>query len=105
VLDSVGGDTLERSYGVVKEGGIIVSIVDRPKQVALDVHRIRGVTLRAAPKASVLEELARLMEAKKINPVVSQTFRLTEAASAQQQIATGHTRGKIVFQVTDEPTG
>jgi NADPH:quinone reductase-like Zn-dependent oxidoreductase len=105
VLDAVGRDTLERSYGVVKKGGIIVSIVDEPKQSALDAHEIRGVTLRCTPKAGVLEELARLMDARKITPVVSQTFPLNEVASAQQQIATGHTRGKIVFQVTDDPKG
>ena len=103
VLDSVGRDTLERSYGVVKKGGIIVSIVDEPNQAALDAHGIRGVTLRCTPKAGVLEELARLMDAKKMKPVVSQTFPLTEVVKAQQQIAAGHTRGKMVLQVTSEP--
>ena len=102
VLDTVGRDTLERSYGVVKKGGIIVSIVDEPKEAALDAHGIHGATLRCTPKADVVEELARLMDAKKITPVVSQTFPLTEVANAQQQIATGHTRGKIVLRVADE---
>jgi NADPH:quinone reductase-like Zn-dependent oxidoreductase len=102
VLDSVGEDTLERSYGAVKKGGIIVSIVDEPKQARLDARGIRGVTLRCTPKADVLEELAKLMEAKKLTPVVSQTFPLTEVAKAQEQIATGHTRGKVTLQVSDE---
>src|SRR5205807_3280391 len=65
VLDTVGRDTLERSYGAVKKGGIIVSIVDEPKSAALEAHGIRGVTLRCTPKAGVLEELSKLMEAKK----------------------------------------
>jgi NADPH:quinone reductase-like Zn-dependent oxidoreductase len=103
VLDSVGGDTLERSYGVVKKGGIIVSIVDEPKQAALDEHQIRGVTLRCTPKAEVLQELARLMDSKTMTPVVSQTFPLDQVVDAQKQIATRHTRGKIVLQVADEP--
>jgi NADPH:quinone reductase-like Zn-dependent oxidoreductase len=103
VLDAVGRDTLKRSYGVVKKGGIIVSIVDEPEQAALDTHGIRGMTLRSTPKASVLEELTRLIEAKKITPVVSQTLPLSEVAKAQGQIATRHTRGKIVLQVADEP--
>jgi NADPH:quinone reductase-like Zn-dependent oxidoreductase len=102
VLDSVGEDTLERSYAAVKKGGIIVSIVDEPKQARLDARGIRGVTLRCTPKADVLEELAKLMEAKKLTPVVSQTFPLTEVAKAQEQIATGHTRGKVTLQVSDE---
>src|SRR5436190_5775716 len=102
VLDSVGGDTLERSYGVVKKGGMIVSIVDEPKQAALDEHQIRGVTLRCTPKAEVLQELARLMDSKTMTPVVSQTFPLDQVVDAQKQIATRHTRGKIVLQVADE---
>lgn len=103
VLDTVGGDTLERSYGVVKKGGIIVSIVDEPKPDALEAHGIRGVTLRCTPKAGVLEELSKLMEAKKLAPVISQTFPMTQVVQAQDQIATGHTRGKIVLNIGQDP--
>jgi NADPH:quinone reductase-like Zn-dependent oxidoreductase len=103
VLDSVGRDTLKRTYGVVKKGGIIVSIVDEPVREELDVHGIRGVTLRSSPKADVLQELARLMEAKKLIPVVSQTFPLADFNKALDQIATRHTRGKVVLQVAEEP--
>jgi NADPH:quinone reductase-like Zn-dependent oxidoreductase len=103
VLDTVGRDTLERSYGVVKKGGIIVSIVDNPKQAALDAHGIRGVTLRCTPKAGVLEELGKLMEEKKLTPVISQTFQMAQVVQAQEQIATGHTRGKIMLKIADEP--
>ena len=73
VLDAVGGDTLKRSYGVVKKGGIIVSITDDPEKAALDAHGIRGISIRTDPKASTLEELTRLIDAKKVKPVVSQT--------------------------------
>jgi NADPH:quinone reductase-like Zn-dependent oxidoreductase len=103
VLDTVGRDTLERSYGVVKKGGIIVSIVDDPKPAALEAHGIRGVSLRCAPKAGVLEELSKLMEAKKLTPVISQTFTMTQVVQAQEQIATGHTRGKIVLIIGQDP--
>src|SRR4030095_14374890 len=41
VLDAVGGDTLTRSYGVVKKGGIIVTIAGEPDQAGLDAHGIR----------------------------------------------------------------
>ncbi len=104
VLDSVGNDTLTRSYGVVKKGGIIVSIVDEPDKAALDAHGIRGTTLRASPKANVLEELAQLIDSKKITPFVSQILPLTEVARAHEQIATRHTRGKIVLKIADEPS-
>ena len=80
-----------------------MSIVDEPKSAALETHGIRGVTLRCMPKAGVLEELSKLMETKKLLPVISQTFPMTQVVQAQDQIATGHTRGKIVLQIADEP--
>jgi NADPH:quinone reductase-like Zn-dependent oxidoreductase len=102
VLDAVGEDTLTRSYDVVKKGGIIVSIAGEPDEVALKKRGIRGVTISAVPKASVLEELTKLIEAKKLTPVVSRIFPLMEAAKAQEEIATGHTRGKIILKVAEE---
>ena len=103
VLDAVVEDTLKRSYGVVRKGGIIVSIVDDPDKAALEAHGIRGVSIRTDPKASVLEELTRLIEAKKVTPVVSQILPLSDVVKAHEQIATRHTRGKIVLRVADEP--
>ena len=103
VLDAVRGDTLARSYGVVKKGGIIVSITGQPDQAECEKRGIRGASLMAHPDAKVLEELAKLIDAKKIKPVVSQVFPLAEAAKAHEQIATTHTRGKIVLKVADAP--
>jgi NADPH:quinone reductase-like Zn-dependent oxidoreductase len=88
---------------VVKKGGIIVSIVDDPDKAALDARGIRGISIRTDPKASVLEELTRLIDTKKVTPVVSQVLPLSEVVKAHEQIATRHTRGKIVLKVTDEP--
>jgi NADPH:quinone reductase-like Zn-dependent oxidoreductase len=101
VLDAVRGDTLQRSYGVVKKGGIVVTITGHPNQAELDKRGIRGVPLGAYPDAKVLEELTTLIEAKKLNPIVSHTFPLAEASKAHEQIETRHTRGKVVLKVAD----
>jgi NADPH:quinone reductase-like Zn-dependent oxidoreductase len=103
VLDAVRADTLARSYGVVKKGGMIVSITGQPNQAELDKRGIRGAFVSAHPDAKVLEELTRLIDAKKIKPVVSQVFPLADAAKAHQQIETAHTRGKIVLKVAEPP--
>jgi NADPH:quinone reductase-like Zn-dependent oxidoreductase len=103
VLDSIGKDTLARSYGVVKKGGIIVSLVARPKESELEKHGIRGAALSVDPNSEELSEIGRLIDEKKIRVFVSQTFPLSEAMKAQEQVATGHTRGKIVLKIADEP--
>ena len=103
VLDSVGKDTLARSYGVVKKGGFIVTLVARIDQAELDKHGIRGASLGVEPTSNELAEIGKLIDEKKIKVIVSQTFPLSEAVKAQEQVATGHTRGKIVLKVADEP--
>src|SRR5215468_761493 len=103
VLDSIGRDTLARSYGVVKRGGIIVSLVARPKESELEKHGIRGTALNVEPNSGELAEIGKLIDDKKIKVIVSQTFPLSEAMKAQEQVATGHTRGKIVLKIADEP--
>jgi len=103
VLDSVGGDTLARSYGVVKKGGFIATLVSRVDQAELDKHGIRGASISVKPNAEELAEIGKLIDAKKIKVIVSQTFPLADAVKAQEQAATGHTRGKIVLKVADEP--
>ncbi len=103
VLDSVGKDTLARSYGVVKKGGFIVTLVARIDQAELDKHGIRGASLGVEPDYNELTEIGKLIDEKKIKVIVSQTFPLSEAIKAQEQIASGHTRGKIVLKVADEP--
>jgi len=103
VLDSIGSDTLARSYAVVKKGGIIVSLVARPKESELEKHGIRGTALNAEPNSGELAEIGKLIDDKKIKVIVSQTFPLSEAMKAQEQVATGHTRGKVVLKVADEP--
>jgi NADPH:quinone reductase-like Zn-dependent oxidoreductase len=103
VLDSVGKDTLARSYGVVRKGGIIATLVAEPNQAELEKHGIRGAAISVKPNASELAEITKLIEEKKVKPVVSQVLPLTEAVKAQEQAATHHTRGKIVLRVADEP--
>ena len=103
VLDSVGKDTLARSYGVVKKGGFIATLVAEPDQAELDKHGIRGAPISVKPNSDELMEIMKLIEEKKIKPVVSQVLPLTEAVKAQEQAATHHTRGKIVLKVADEP--
>jgi len=102
VLDSVGKDTLARSYGVVKKGGYIVSLVAQPNAIELETHAIRGSTVNVQPNADELAELGKLLDEKKIKVIVSQVLPLADAGKAQAQAETHHTRGKIVLTVANE---
>jgi NADPH:quinone reductase-like Zn-dependent oxidoreductase len=102
VLEATRSDSMARSYGLVKKGGFVVSITGEPDQAQLDQHGLRGTSIMAHPDANVLNELTKLIEAKKLVPIVSQVFPLTDANKAHQQIETRHTRGKIALRVAAE---
>jgi len=103
VVDGVGGETLARSYPIVKKGGFLVSLVGRVDQTQLNKRGIRGVSLEAEPSGDELAQIGKLIDEKKIKVVVSQTFPLADATEAQVKADTGHARGKIVLKVRDEP--
>lgn len=105
VLDPVGGETLARSYDVVKKGGVVMSLVARPDPAELKKRGIHGAGISVHPDAEDLAEIAQLIDSGKIKPMVTQILPLSEAIAAQQQAATHHTRGKVVLRIADHPKG
>ena len=103
VLDSVGSDTLVRSYGVVKKGGFIATLVSRLDQGELDKRGIRGASIAVRPNADQLGEIAKLVAERKLKAIITRMLPLASAVEAFKQAATHHTRGKQVLKVTDEP--
>lgn len=103
VFDTVGRDTLARSYPIVKKGGIVTTIVSRPDPAQLEKFGIRGSSVWSHPDGNELTEITKLIEAGKIKPVVGQVMPLTDAVKASQQAETHHTRGKLVLKIAEEP--
>jgi len=102
-LDPVGRETLARSYDAVKKGGIVISLVARPDPLEIEKRQIRGATVWVHPNAEDLAEIAHLIDAGRIKPIVTQVLPLSEAIAAQRQAATHHTRGKVVLRIAEEP--
>ncbi len=99
VFDTVGGETLARSWQAVKDGGVIVSVVsprpaDDPTQT-----RARFVWFIVEPSGEQLRAIGDLIDAGQIQPVISQVFPLAEARNAWETAASGHARGKVVLRV------
>ncbi len=101
VLDLIGGETQERSWKVLKPGGILVtSQTMPPSQEAAEAHGVRaGHVNNIPPMGATLAELARLVDAGQIKPHVSTILPLEEIRKGHELIASGHTAGKIGLQV------
>lgn len=100
VLDTVGGETQERSWGVLRPGGILVSIVHPPSRASAAAHQVRGEFLRCDPNRSdELAQLAQLVGSGHIRVFVESVLPLDEAPYALEMSRKGHATGKTVLRV------
>jgi NADPH:quinone reductase-like Zn-dependent oxidoreductase len=99
VFDTVGGETLERSWGVLKAGGRLVTIAAN-SEAAVD-QRVKGAFLLVEAKQRQLMEIAGLMDTGKLKTFVGAIIPLEEAASAYDGSARRERgRGKVVVSVS-----
>lgn len=99
VLDSIGGETQQRSFGVLRKGGVLVSIVGNPDAKKAKELGVRATGMLVKPDGKQLAEIAALLESGKLKTVVSQVLPLADARKAHELSETGHTKGKIVLEV------
>jgi NADPH:quinone reductase-like Zn-dependent oxidoreductase len=94
VFDTVGGETLERSWGVLKPGGTLITIAASEERTA-DEHT-RAAFFIVEPSRSQLEEIAWLIDSGAIRPIVGGVFSLAEGRQAYEYKPP---HGKTVLQV------
>jgi NADPH:quinone reductase-like Zn-dependent oxidoreductase len=96
VVDTVGGDTLERSYGVLRPEGRLIALVAPPSQE----HGVRATFFVVEPDRAELTQLARLVDEGRLAPVVSRTFPLAEGRAAYDSGRAPRPPGKTVLVVS-----
>jgi alcohol dehydrogenase len=128
VLDTQGGETLERSFRVVKEGGVVVTIGGKPDGkfakayglsplvvLALGImmrkvtrlareRRARFEYLFMRPDGEQLAQIAALLERGVIRPVLDRTFPFARTKEAMAYVEAGRTVGKVVVVRDPEPS-
>lgn len=99
VLDTLGGEIQERSWQVLKPGGILVSVVNPPSAETAAKRGVRQAFVFTEPDAGQLAEIAALVEGEKLKVIVETILPLSDATRGQELSERGHTRGKIVLRV------
>lgn len=100
VFDLVAGDTQERSWSVLKDGGTMISTLAKPSDAKAREHHARATNYVAHPDGAELAEIGRLVDAGKVRPCVLATYPLDHVADAQQRLERQHPHGKVVLQVS-----
>jgi alcohol dehydrogenase len=100
VFDTVGGETYERSFKVLKRGsGVIVSMLEQPNQELIDRFGVKAIAQLTQANRERLTKLAQWVDQNNIRVNVDKTFPLDETRKALDYQKDAHPRGKIVLQV------
>jgi NADPH:quinone reductase-like Zn-dependent oxidoreductase len=100
VIDTVGGETLDRSYEVVKRGGIVVSASTLPSEAKAHACGVRTAFIPLEVTAERLTAIAELIDAGRLKTEVGEVLWLHEACQAHEMLeGAPHRRGKIVIRM------
>jgi NADPH:quinone reductase-like Zn-dependent oxidoreductase len=104
VLDTIGGETQDRSWTVLKPGGAMVTLVGFAP-TAMETAQAKGVRAEMVaqrPEPETLRTLGQMIDDGRIKPVVSDVMPMSQVRQAQDRMQGGHVRGKIILHVDDE---
>ncbi len=99
VFDTVGGDTLERSWGVLKPGGRLVTVVSTAANSTDD--RVKKAFFIVEPNQKQLVEVGALLDSGRLHPAVDAVIRFSHAAEAYAGETARQGRGKLVIALGD----
>lgn len=99
LLDTQGKHTHKNSWQVIKKDGILVSVVSKPSPEDAAINSVRAATSWVQYNTQELVEIAELIDAGKVIPIVDTILPLAEARQAHRQIQHGQARGKIVLKI------
>jgi alcohol dehydrogenase len=101
VLDTVGGETTNKSFQVLKKGGILVSMRGQPNPELAEKYGVTAIGQMTNTNTQHLNHLAELIEGGKIKVPLDTVFPLEQAREAFNHLEQGHPRGKVVLKIKE----
>jgi NADPH:quinone reductase-like Zn-dependent oxidoreductase len=99
VFDLIDGETRERSWKLLKRGGVLVSTLTEPSQERAAQYGVRALRYTVEADGHELAEIMELVASGKVKPQVRKTFRLEAAAEALETVERGGSAGKVVLSL------
>ena len=101
VLDLIGGETQERSWSVLKKGGVLLSLVQPPSVEKAKALGVRAAFVAGHPSGAQLAEIAKLIDSGELKLTIDRILPLSEVRRAHELSKSGHTHGKIVLRISN----
>ena len=99
VFDTLAGEMQARSWGLLKQGGILVSTLGIADPDQAKARGLRAVGIGCTPNGAQLSQVAEMVDAGQVRSNVGAVLTLDEAAKAQELNRSGSVKGKLVLMV------
>lgn len=99
VYDTVGGETYERSFKVLKKGGRIVSMLESPRDDLVNQYGVEAMFQFTQVTNERLIRLAALVESGAIKTHIAKVYPLEDAATALRDLKEHSPKGKMAIAV------
>lgn len=99
VLDTIGGETRRRSWRVLREGGVLVTLVSPIPTDEAEQNGVRGIFFIVSGDRGQLDQISALVDGGKLKPLIAEVLPLARAREAFEHGAANHAPDKIVLQV------
>lgn len=100
VFDLIDGETRERSWKLLKRGGILVSTLTEPSREKAREMGVRALRYTVEADGRELGEIAELVTAGRVKPQVEKTYPPEDASLALTAVEREHPVGKVVLVVS-----
>lgn len=99
VFDTAGGENSDKSFQVLKKGGIIVSMVGQPNQELAQKYEVTAIGMGTQTDTVHLNRLTELVDSGKIKVHVDKVFPLEKVQEAFKYQEETHPQGKVVLKI------
>ncbi len=99
VYDTVGGQVTDKSFQVLKKGGVLVSMMGQPNEELAKEHEVTAIGESTEVNNQRLAHLTEQIEQEAIKPQVDKVFPLEQAKEAFDYLEKDSPKGKVVLKI------
>lgn len=101
VFDTVGGETTEKSFKVLKKGGILISMVGQPNPELATQYGVTAIGQQTKTITDHLNHLTSYVDSGKIKVHVDKVFLLEQSREAFEYQQKTDRKGKVVIKIKE----
>ncbi|MDE1146550.1 MAG: NADP-dependent oxidoreductase [Azospirillaceae bacterium] len=100
VLDTIGGETQQRSFAVLRQSGILVAAASPPNEALAKAHNVRAAFVFLTLDGARLAPLVAMVDDQPLTVLIDRVVPSADVEQAFQHLASGRAKGKIIVTIS-----